>query len=55
MPLKTYTVRYRDDQSEHHEISADAQDSYDAKKLAMEKIDYLNEHPNAIDFISLAE
>ncbi len=53
--MKTYTVRYRDNESNHHEISTSAEDSYEAKKLAMETIEYLHEHPNAIDCIDIIE
>ena len=53
--MKTYTVRYRDDQSQHQEICTSAEDSYKAKKVAMEKIEYLHEHPNAIDYIDIVE
>ena len=53
MGQKSYSVRYRDDQSNHHKIHAFANDSYDARLIAMAKIQYLNDHPHAIDNISL--
>ena len=53
MDPKPYSVRYRDDQSNYHQIHTLANDSYDARIIAMEKIQYLSEHPHAIDNISL--
>ena len=53
MKEKSYEVRYRDDQSKHHRIHTFASDSYQAKRIAMEKVQYLNDHPHAIDNISL--
>ena len=53
MENKAYTVRYRDDQSNHHELCTFAKDSFEAKTFAMEKVKYLSQHPNAIDYICL--
>ena len=53
MALKAYTVFYSDGQSSKHEFCTYAKDSYDARIVAMEMVGYLNEHPNAIDFIRL--
>ena len=55
MNRKSYRVSYRDDQSVRHEVSTYAKDSFDAKLLAMKSVEYLSEHPNAIDNISLCE
>ena len=53
MEQKSYSIRYRDDQSKYHQLHTLASDSYQAKTIAMEKVQYLNEHPHAIDNISL--
>tara|TARA_B100000700_G_scaffold166169_1_gene183717 strand:+ start:337 stop:507 length:171 start_codon:yes stop_codon:yes gene_type:complete len=53
MERKSYSVRYRDYESKHHEFRTFANDSFDAKQIAMENIKYLNDHPHAIDNISI--
>ena len=55
MTNRTYTVRYRDSQSNPHEITTNAKDSYDAKKKAMSCSDFLSSHPNLIDSIVRSE
>ena len=51
---KTYTVSYKDEMSVRRELSTYARDSYEARILAIEKIKYLTDHPNAIDYICLS-
>ena len=53
MEQKSYAVRYRDDQSIHHKIDTYANDSYQARIIAMKNNKYLSDHPHAIDNISL--
>ena len=55
MNCKSYKVQYKDDMSERHSVLAQAKDSYDARLIAMKKVKYLDEHPHAIDRISLDE
>ena len=49
--LKPYTVRYRSFDNEKQENCFYATDSYEARMLAMEFNQYINEHPNCIDLI----
>ncbi len=49
--LKPYTVRYRSFDNEKQENCFYAADSYEARMLAMEFNQYINEHPNCIDLI----
>ncbi len=53
MEQKSYAVRYRDDQSIYHKVDTYANDSYQARSIAIRNNKYLSEHPNAIDNISL--
>tara|TARA_Y100001968_G_scaffold25323_1_gene19800 strand:- start:82 stop:249 length:168 start_codon:yes stop_codon:yes gene_type:complete len=53
MDLKSYSVRYKDGQSNHQQLQTLANDSYDARLIAIKKIQYLSEHPHAIDHIYL--
>ena len=49
--LKPYTVHYRDFQNIRLENCFYAFDAYEARTLAMEFNNYINEHPNSIDLI----
>ena len=49
--LKPYTVHYRDFQNIRLETCFYAFDAYEARTLAMELNDYINDHPNSIDLI----
>ena len=43
-----YTISYRDGQRNRCEFCAYANDSYEAKQVAMQTIEFVHEHPNAI-------
>ncbi len=49
--LKPYTVHYRDFQNIRLESCFYAFDAYEARTLAMELNNYINDHPNSIDLI----
>ena len=55
MEQKSYAIRYRDEQSNYHKIQTYANDSFQAKLIAMNQIQYLHDHPHAIDNISLVK
>ncbi len=55
MPRRAYTVHYHDHQHIEHEVCAFADDSYDARLVAIEMDKYLKDHPHAIDKISLKQ
>jgi len=46
-----YTISYRDGQRNRCEVCAYANDSFEARQVAMETIKFIHEHPNAIDHI----
>ena len=46
-----YTISYRDGQRNRCEFCAYANDSFEARQVAMETIKFIHEHPNAIDHI----
>ncbi len=49
--LKPYTVYYRDLKNHRLENCFYALDAYEARTLAMDFNEYINEHPNSIDHI----
>ena len=51
LPLKPYTVHYKDLQNIVLENCFYAFDAYEARKLAMKFNSYINEHPNSIMLI----
>ena len=51
LPLKPYTVHYKDLQNRVLENCFYAFDAYEARKLAMQFDSYINEHPNSIKLI----
>lgn len=53
MENRQYVVRYRDSQSKFHEFSTQARDSYEARLVAIENVDFIHQHPNSIDCITL--
>ena len=46
-----YTISYLDGKRNRCEFCAYANDSYEARQVVMETIQFLYEHPNAIDHI----
>nr|WP_320667376.1 hypothetical protein [Prochlorococcus sp. MIT 1307] len=46
-----YTISYRDGQRNRCEFCAYANDSFEARQVAMETIKFVHEHPNSIDHI----
>ena len=46
-----YTISYHDGERNRCEFCAYANDSYEARQVAIETIKFVNEHPNAIDHI----
>ena len=51
LPLKAYTVQYKDFQNKVSENCFYAFDAYEARKLAIQFNSYINEHPNSIMLI----
>ncbi len=51
LPLKPYTVHYKDLQNIVLENCFYASDAYEARKLAMQFNSYINQHPNSIMLI----
>ena len=53
MTLGKYKVKYHDCQRLSHEHFIKAKDSFSARCIAIEEIEYLRGHPNAIEKISI--
>ena len=51
MSRQGYTISYRDGQRNRCEFCAYANDSFEARQVAMETVKFIHEHPNAIDHI----
>ncbi len=51
LPLKPYTVHYKNLQNILLENCFYASDAYEARQLAMQFNNYINEHPNSITII----
>ena len=51
MSLHGYTISYLDGARNRCEFCAYANDSYEARQVAMETIKFVHEHPNSIDHI----
>jgi hypothetical protein len=49
--MSHYTVGYLDESRQHKEICAYAQDSWDARNVAVNDVPYLQRHPSSIDCI----
>ncbi len=46
-----YTVGYLDEVRQHQEICVTAEDSFDARNIAMNDVPYIHDHPHSIDCI----
>ena len=51
--MNHYTVGYYDSQHRKKIICTYAQDSYEARQVAMESVKFIHEHPNTINHILL--
>ena len=49
--MSHYTVSYLDESKQHKEICAYAQDSWDARNVAVNDVPYLQRYPSSIDCI----
>ena len=46
-----YNVGYMDNSHHHQEICVTAENSYDARSIAVEDVPYIHDHPNSIDYV----
>ena len=49
--MSHYTVQYLDQSRHHQTICEYAEDAFSARNQAVEDVEYLHSHPNAIDSI----
>ena len=49
--MSHYTVQYLDETRHHQSICEYAEDAFSARNQAVQDVEYLHSHPNAIDCI----
>ena len=50
--MSHYTVQYLDQSRHHQSICEYAEDAFSARNQAVQDVEYLHSHPNAIDCIT---